>query len=66
MAPSAVEVQTTTGAPDLATLKLQASSGQGSYKEPGAKFDADAEAGLKGHKAAKASLIPFLFPFPSP
>jgi sulfonate dioxygenase len=49
MAPSAVEVETTT-VPDVATLKLQA----GPYKELAAtKYDRDAEAGLKGHKAAK-------------
>ncbi|KAJ4300559.1 hypothetical protein N0V88_003238 [Collariella sp. IMI 366227] len=52
MAPSAVQVETVT-APDLSTLKLQASD-NGPYKEPStAKYDADGEAGLKGHKAAK-------------
>ncbi|KAK3292163.1 uncharacterized protein B0H64DRAFT_222864 [Chaetomium fimeti] len=50
MAPSAVEVETTT-VPNLATLKLQAA---GPYKELAAtKYDADGEAGLKGHEAAK-------------
>ncbi|KAL2259568.1 hypothetical protein VTK26DRAFT_6720 [Humicola hyalothermophila] len=53
MAPSAVEVQTTTAVPELANLKLQVSSGVGAYKEAGAKFDPEAEAGLKGHKPAK-------------
>ncbi|KAK4034018.1 hypothetical protein C8A01DRAFT_19102 [Parachaetomium inaequale] len=52
MAPSAVEVETTT-VPDVATLKLQASH-SGPYKELAAtKYDADGEAGLKGHSAAK-------------
>ncbi|KAL2129180.1 hypothetical protein VTI74DRAFT_8108 [Chaetomium olivicolor] len=52
MAPSAVEVETAV-VPDLATLKLQASH-NGPYKELAAnKYDADAEAGRKGHKAAK-------------
>ncbi|KAK4241981.1 hypothetical protein C8A03DRAFT_11821 [Achaetomium macrosporum] len=52
MAPSAVEVETTT-VPDLATLKLKASH-NGPYKELAAnKYDPDAEAGLKGHKPAK-------------
>ncbi|KAK3903286.1 putative alpha-ketoglutarate-dependent sulfonate dioxygenase [Staphylotrichum tortipilum] len=51
MAPSAVEVETPV-VPDISALKLQALSGP--YKELAAtKFDADAEAGLKGHKAAK-------------
>lgn len=53
MAPSAVEVQPIT-APDLSALKLQALK-DGAYKEPGTKFDPAAEAGLKGHKAAKVS-----------
>jgi sulfonate dioxygenase len=54
MAPSAVEVQTsTTTVPDLATLRLQAPHSS-PYKELAAnKVDAEAEAGLKGHKAAK-------------
>jgi sulfonate dioxygenase len=51
MAPSAVEVETTTTAPDVVTLKLQAA---GPYKELAAtEYDADGEAGLKGHEAAK-------------
>jgi sulfonate dioxygenase len=56
MAPSAVEVQTsTTTVPDLATLRLQAPHSS-PYKELAAnKVDAEAEAGLKGHKAAKVS-----------
>ena len=50
MAPSAVEVETVT-VPDVTTLKLQAA---GPYKELAAtKYDAEGEAGLKGHKAAK-------------
>lgn len=50
MAPSAVEVETVT-LPDVTTLKLQAA---GPYKELAAtKYDAEGEAGLKGHKAAK-------------
>ena len=54
MAPSAVEVETTT-VPDVAKLKLQASH-SGPYKELAAtKYDADGEAGLKGHSAAKVS-----------
>jgi sulfonate dioxygenase len=52
MAPSAVEVETST-VPDLTSLKLKASH-NGPYKELAAnKYDPDAEAGLKGHKAAK-------------
>ncbi|KXX76770.1 Alpha-ketoglutarate-dependent sulfonate dioxygenase [Madurella mycetomatis] len=56
MAPSAVEVQTITApVSDVATLKIQASP-SGPYKELAAtKYDADAEAGLKGHKAAKVT-----------
>ncbi|KAK0666494.1 hypothetical protein QBC41DRAFT_150179 [Cercophora samala] len=51
MAPSAVEIETTT-VPNIATLKLNATTGP--YKEIATtKFDKDAEAGLKGHKAAK-------------
>lgn len=51
MAPSAVEVETVT-VPDVSTLKLQAAAGP--YKELAAtRFDAESEAGLKGHKAAK-------------
>ncbi|KAH6856868.1 hypothetical protein B0I37DRAFT_303819 [Chaetomium sp. MPI-CAGE-AT-0009] len=51
MAPSAVEVETTTSVPDVVTLKLQAA---GPYKELAAtEYDADVEAGLKGHEAAK-------------
>lgn len=54
MAPAAVEVHTAT-VPDVATLKLQASH-NGPYKELAAnKYDAEAEAGLKGHKPAKVS-----------
>ncbi|KAK4158068.1 hypothetical protein C8A00DRAFT_39620 [Chaetomidium leptoderma] len=53
MAPSAVEVEPIT-VPDVATLKLQAVSHSGPYKELAAtKYDPDAEAGLKGHDAAK-------------
>ncbi|CAP61192.1 uncharacterized protein PODANS_3_1470 [Podospora anserina S mat+] len=51
MAPSAVETETTT-VPNIGTLKLNATTGP--YKEIATtKFDKDAEAGLKGHKAAK-------------
>ncbi|VBB76726.1 Putative Alpha-ketoglutarate-dependent sulfonate dioxygenase [Podospora comata] len=51
MAPSAVETETTT-VPNIDTLKLNATTGP--YKEIATtKFDKDAEAGLKGHKAAK-------------
>ncbi|KAL2177088.1 uncharacterized protein P884DRAFT_329905 [Thermothelomyces heterothallicus CBS 202.75] len=51
MAPSAVETETVT-VPDVSTLKLQAVAGP--YKELAAtRYDAEAEAGLKGHKAAK-------------
>lgn len=54
MAPSAVEVETTT-VPDVAALKLQTAI-RGPYKELAAsKYDPDAEAGLKAHKAAKVS-----------
>ncbi|KAK4188453.1 hypothetical protein QBC35DRAFT_195743 [Podospora australis] len=49
MAPSAVETTTTT-LPNIASLKLAS----GPYKELATgKFDKDAEAGLKGHQAAK-------------
>lgn len=52
MAPSAVETETVT-VPDVSTLKLQAAY-SGPYKElASARFDAETEAGLKGHKAAK-------------
>ncbi|KAK4139162.1 uncharacterized protein C8A04DRAFT_16104 [Dichotomopilus funicola] len=52
MAPSAVETETVT-VPDVSKLKLQAAY-SGPYKELAvARFDAEAEAGLKGHKAAK-------------
>lgn len=59
MAPSAVEVQATaapvTVPAELAALKLQAAQ-NGPYKELAAvKYDAEAEAGLKGHKPAKVS-----------
>ena len=51
MAPSAVEVETIT-VPDVSALKLQSLGGQ--YKEfVAGKFDPAAEAGLKGHAAAK-------------
>ena len=51
MAPSAVEVETVT-VPDVSALKLQSLSGQ--YKEfVAGKFDPEAEAGQKGHAAAK-------------
>ncbi|KAG7288129.1 hypothetical protein NEMBOFW57_007652 [Staphylotrichum longicolle] len=53
MAPSAVEVETVQ-VPDIAALKLKAAALNSPYKELAAsKFDSDAEAGLKGHKAAK-------------
>lgn len=55
MAPSAVEVETVQ-VPDVSTLKLKAAALNSPYKELAAsKFDSDAEAGLKGHKAAKVS-----------
>jgi sulfonate dioxygenase len=58
MAPSAVEVETSTTVPDVATLKLQASH-SGPYKELAAtKYDADGEAGRKGHSAAKVNTPP--------
>ncbi|KAK0736124.1 hypothetical protein B0T21DRAFT_440263 [Apiosordaria backusii] len=51
MAPSAVETETT-AVPNIATVKLNGATGP--YKEIATtKFDKDAEAGLKGHKAAK-------------
>ncbi|AEO67138.1 20b01cf8-0be0-46d7-aa5c-e1d31f843115 [Thermothielavioides terrestris] len=51
MAPSAVEVQTA-AVPDVSTLKLDTSH-KGPYKELAAnRYDPEAEAGLKGHKAA--------------
>jgi hypothetical protein len=54
MAPSAVEVETVQ-VPDVSTLKLKPTLNS-PYKELAAtKFDSDAEAGLKGHKAAKVS-----------
>jgi sulfonate dioxygenase len=55
MATSAVEVQTAT-VPDVATLKLEATL-SGPYKELAAKYDPDAEAGLKSHKAAKVNIL---------
>ncbi|KAK4101550.1 TauD-domain-containing protein [Parathielavia hyrcaniae] len=54
MAPSAVEVETPT-VPDVAALKLQASliSPYRPEKLEATKYDTEAEAGLKSHKAAK-------------
>ncbi len=54
MAPSAVEVETQ-AVPDVSTLKIKAVPVvTGAYKEFAApRFDPAAEAGLKGHAAAK-------------